>query len=165
MTQPYPPHAGHGAPQYYQQPPQPRNGFGITALVVGLIGICLGLIPLFGLGALIGGIVAVIFGLLGFSRARRGVATNRKMALSGTIAGLIAGALGIWGLVIVNNAFTDLGNSLQGAAPSVAAPAAAGGVADKADESDEASTTGAFGQKISWPDGVAVTVSEPKAYK
>jgi len=49
MTQPYLPNPGHGAPQHYQQPPQPRNGFGITALVVGLIAICFGLIPLFGL--------------------------------------------------------------------------------------------------------------------
>jgi uncharacterized membrane protein len=65
--------------------------------VVGLIAICLGLIPLFGLGAIIGGIIAVVFGLLGFARARRGVATNKKMSLIGTIAGVLAGALGIWG--------------------------------------------------------------------
>jgi hypothetical protein len=45
--------------------------------VVGLIAICLGLIPLFGLGAIIGGIVAVVFGLLRFARARRGVAANK----------------------------------------------------------------------------------------
>jgi hypothetical protein len=107
----------------------------------------------------------VTFGLLGFSRARRGVATNKKMALFGTIAGLIAGALGIWGLVIVNNAFTDLGNSLQGAAPSVAAPAAPAVGGDAADSATEESTTGAFGQKITWPDGVAAMVSELKAYK
>lgn len=164
MTQPYPPDPGQGAPQYYQQPPQPRNGFGITALVVGLIGICLGLIPILGLGAVISGIVAVVFGLLGFSRARRGVATNKKMALFGTIAGLIAGALGIWGMVIVNNAFTDLGNSLHGAAPSVAAPTASA-APSAADSAAKEPTTGAFGQNITWPDGVAVTVSVPKAYK
>jgi hypothetical protein len=163
LTLPYPPHPGYGP---LQQQPQPRNGFGITALVVGLIGICIGLIPLFGLGAIIAGIVAVIFGLLGFGRARRGVATNKKMSLTGTIAGLIAGALGIWGLVIVDNAVSDLGNSLKGAAPSVAAPAAP---ADPASGNDpagqEQSTTGEFGQKITWPDGVAVSVSKPEPYK
>jgi hypothetical protein len=162
LTQSYPPHAGFGPPQQYQ--PQPRNGFGITALVVGLIAICLGLIPLFGLGAIIGGIIAVVFGLLGFARARRGVATNRKMAMIGTIAGVLGGALGVWGLVIVNNAFTELDNTIKGAAPSAAAPAAPGAPADPG-APDQASTTGTFGQNITWPDGVAVTVSEPKAYR
>ena len=132
--------------------------------MVGLIAICLGLIPLFGLGAIIGGIVAVVFGLLGFARARRGVATNKKISLIGTSAGVLAGALGIWGLVIVNNAFTELDNAIKGAAPSAAAPAAPGAPAN-ANAPDEDSTTEAFGQNITWPDGVAVTVSEPKAYR
>ena len=162
MTQSYPPHAGYGPPQQYQL--QPRNGFGITALVVGLIAICLGFIPLFGLGAIIGGIIAVVFGLLGFARARRGVATNKKMSLIGTIAGVLAGALGIWGLVIVSNAFTELDNTIKGAAPSAAAPVAPGTPANASAPVEE-STTGAFGQKYTWPDGVAVTVSGPKAYR
>jgi hypothetical protein len=164
LTQPQPSYPSYGPPQQYQQPP--RNGFGITALVVGLIGICIGLIPLFGLGAIIAGIVALVFGLLGFGRVRRGLATNKKMSLSGTIAGLIAGALGIWGLVIVDNAVSDLGNSLKGAEPSVAAPAVAADPASGNDPaSSEQSTTGAFGQKITWPDGVAVSVSKPEPYK
>jgi hypothetical protein len=131
--------------------------------VVGLLAICLGFIPLFGLGAIMGGIIAVIFGLLGFTRARRGIATNKKMSLFGTVAGVIAGALGIWGLVIVGNAFTQLDNTIKGAAPSAAAPEAPGAPADAS--TPEESTTGAFGQNITWPDGVAVTVSEPKAYR
>jgi hypothetical protein len=161
LTQSHPPHAGYGPAEHYQ--PQPRNGFGITALVVGLLAICLGFIPLFGLGAIMGGIIAVIFGLLGFTRARRGIATNKKMSLFGTVAGVIAGALGIWGLVIVGNAFTQLDNTIKGAAPSAAAPEAPGAPADAS--TPEESTTGAFGQNITWPDGVAVTVSEPKAYR
>jgi hypothetical protein len=55
--------------QQQPPPPQPRTGFGITALVVRLIAICLGLIPLLGLGAITGGIVTVTFGLLGIGRA------------------------------------------------------------------------------------------------
>ena len=83
-----------------------------------------------------------------------------------TIAGLIAGALGIWGLVIVDNAVSDLGNKTKGAAPSVAAPAVAADPASGNDPaSSEQSTTGAFGQKITWPDGVAVSVSKPEPYK
>ena len=168
MTQQYPPPPhGYGPPPGYgppQYPPQPRNGFGITALVVGLVAICLGLVPLFGLGAIMGGIVAVIFGLLGFARTRRGLATNRIMSLAGTGAGVVAGALGVWGLVIVGNAFTELDNTLRGAAPSAAAPVGPDtAVGDTTGE--EAPTAGAFGQTYTWPDGLAVTVSEVKAYR
>jgi hypothetical protein len=163
LTQPYSPQPGYGPLQQHQPH---RNGFGITALVAGLVGICISLIPLFGLGAIIAGIIAVIFGLLGFDRARRGIATNTKMAITGTIAGLVAGALGICGLVIVDNAFSDLGNSLKGAAPSVAAPAAPAAPASGNDSGgQDQSTTGAFGQTITWPDGVAVSVSKPETYK
>lgn len=152
---PYPPQAGYWPPP--MQPQQPRNGFGITALVVGLISIPFGLIPIFGLGALVGGIIAVVFGLLGFSRARKGIASNKKMAIVGTLGGLLAGVLGITGIVIVGNSLSALSNSVTGLAPT---PAAAG----PGGASSDTSPTGAFGQQISWPNGVAVTASIPKPY-
>ena len=161
MTQAYPPPAGYGFVQQ-RSPHQPRNGFGITALVVGLIAICLGLIPLFGLGAIIGGIVAVTFGSLGIGRARRGVASNKKMSVTGVIAGVLAGALGVWGLVIVGNAFNELSSTINGARPSIGVPAGAPAAPGGTSAADPESTTGAFGQSITWPDGVAVTVLAPE---
>ncbi|MFD9301129.1 DUF4190 domain-containing protein [Streptomyces sp. NPDC060048] len=75
----YPGHAGY--PPY-----QPRsNGFGVTALVLGIIAVvsCY-------LGLLFG-VPAVIFGVLGRGKAKRGEADNGGMAL----AGIITGSVGI----------------------------------------------------------------------
>lgn len=85
---------GHGAypgqgayPGYVGYPPYaPKsNGFGVTALVLGIIAVvsCY-------LGLLFG-VPAVIFGVLGRAKAKRGEADNDGMAL----AGIITGAIGI----------------------------------------------------------------------
>ncbi|GAA3376272.1 DUF4190 domain-containing protein [Streptomyces sannanensis] len=66
----------------------PQNGFGITALVLGIVSVVL--FCLYGFQIILG-ILAVIFGVLGRNRAKRGEATNGGMAL----AGIILGALGI----------------------------------------------------------------------
>lgn len=93
-------------------PTVPRNGFGITALVLALIGLVFGLVPFTGFIALILGMLAVLFGLLGWSRTRHGVATNRKMTVIGTVLGIGAAALGVWGMVIVFGAVDKLGKDL-----------------------------------------------------
>lgn len=60
-----------------------RNGFGIAALVLGILSIvtCVG-------GVLLG-IPAVVLGVLGRKRAARGEANNGGMALAGIITGVI----------------------------------------------------------------------------
>ncbi|MFE3580394.1 DUF4190 domain-containing protein, partial [Streptomyces vinaceus] len=65
--------------------PQKSNGFGITAMVLGIIGVvtCY-------LGVLFG-VPALVFGILGRKKAQRGEADNGPMAL----AGIILGAIGI----------------------------------------------------------------------
>lgn len=74
----------------------PRNGMGIAALVLGLIGLwSLLLLPLFILSVL-----AVIFGSVGLGRVKRGTATNRGMCLAGIWLGAITLAIAI-PLVIV----------------------------------------------------------------
>lgn len=77
----YPGYPGGGYPVY---PPR-SNGFGVTALVLGIIAVvsCY-------LGLLFG-VPAVIFGVLGRGKAKRGEADNGGMAL----AGIITGAVGI----------------------------------------------------------------------
>ncbi|WP_329198733.1 MULTISPECIES: DUF4190 domain-containing protein [unclassified Streptomyces] len=77
------------APGYPGYPhAQPSNGFGIAALVLGILAIvaCPTMI-----GSVMFGITAVVFGALGRGKARRGEATNGGVAL----AGLICGAVGI----------------------------------------------------------------------
>lgn len=73
----------YGAPY---GPPAKKNGFGVTALVLGILSI-----PgnIFLLGVVLGPL-GVIFGFLGRGRAKRGEADNGGLAL----AGLICGAIG-----------------------------------------------------------------------
>ena len=135
-------------------PVPPRNGLGIAGLVLGVCGLVVGMIPLFGMGAILLGVIGLVLGLVGVTRARRRLATNTKTAVSGVVACVLAIALGITGLVIVANAFTQLDQDLSaigaGTAP-VSAPA-------------PATSAVAFGQTFTYADGLAVTVSEPAAY-
>src|SRR5689334_14314184 len=76
-----------------------RNGFATTALALGIVGVGFGLTVLFSLLATIFGALAVIFGVIGVVRARKGRATDGGMAAIGVVAGLLAVALGIAGMI------------------------------------------------------------------
>ncbi|GHH52253.1 DUF4190 domain-containing protein [Streptomyces candidus] len=85
----YPGYPGYATPGGWTGQGQPRNGFGITAMVLGIVSI-----PLFcawGVVSMVLGIMAVVFGVLGRKRAAQGEATNGGMAL----AGIITGSVGI----------------------------------------------------------------------
>ncbi|MER5868179.1 DUF4190 domain-containing protein [Streptomyces sp. NPDC002044] len=87
-------------PSPYGRPPS--NGFGITALVLGIAAVLLGLFGCF--VAFVGlplGIAAVVFGVLGRGKALRGEADNGGMAL----AGVITGAVGIVVAAVVTALF------------------------------------------------------------
>jgi hypothetical protein len=74
-------------PQYYLPTPAPaENGFGVTGLVLGIIGLVFSWIP--GLNLLLG-VLATIFGALGWTKSRKGRATNGGPALAGMIMGII----------------------------------------------------------------------------
>lgn len=97
-AQPYGAPAGQQAQAYSQGyvPPMPPSqvlpqGFAVAALVLGLIGL---LVSWFTVG--IPSILAVIFGHIGLSRANRGTASGKGMA----IAGLVLGYL-VVGLIIL----------------------------------------------------------------
>jgi hypothetical protein len=82
--------AGHDQPTRHGQPAgtgERRNGFGIAALVLGIVGV---LLFWTALGGIVLGLLAVIFGVLGFRRGRRGVATNGTMAVIGAVLGALA---------------------------------------------------------------------------
>jgi hypothetical protein len=70
----------------------PRNGYGTTALVVGIVGLVFCWVPMFGI--ILAGI-AILFGFLGRARANRGEATNGGQAVSGAVLGSIAALIGI----------------------------------------------------------------------
>jgi hypothetical protein len=91
--------AGYGAPAYGQQPGfgsphgghmPARNGFGVAALVLGILSLPAAVTVIFGI---LLGVLAIIFGALGRGRAKKGEATNGGMATAGL-------ALGIAGVVL-----------------------------------------------------------------
>jgi hypothetical protein len=85
----------------------PRNGLGIAAPILGIIGILFGLIPSFFWIAGILGVIGLIFGLVGLNRAQRGEATNGTMALWGIITSAVAMLLSVVGLLIQVGVFAD----------------------------------------------------------
>lgn len=100
------PPGGYGQPgQPYGGGPVPKRGKGmaVTALVLGVLGLLLSAtIILLPLGALLG-LIALILGLVASSKAKKGRAGGRAMAVIGWILGLlsllVAGAviaLGAW---------------------------------------------------------------------
>lgn len=83
------------APQYtYPSAPSPTPGSGlaITALVFGIAGIPLSLIPLLGFPL---GIVGVVLGVVVLAKARSNKASGRGMAIAGIVTGGIAIMLAI----------------------------------------------------------------------
>ena len=100
----------------------PRNGFGITALVLALIGLVFALIPLTGFLALVLGVLAVVFGLLGVARTRKGRATNKVMSWIGTALGALSLALGVWGMVVVFQATEQLVRDMEQIGADLRAP-------------------------------------------
>jgi hypothetical protein len=135
----------------------PRNGFGITALVLALIGLVFGLVPLTGFLALILGMLAVLFGSLGWARARRGEATNPKMTVIGAALGVGAAALGIWGMTIVFGAVDKIGKGLSGQGGA----AVTGSDRPGRPAPTEAVNQVAFGQSFTYEDGTIITVAAP----
>ncbi len=98
------PAGGFGAPTYGQQPGgfgapggfgghvAPRNGFGVAALVLGILALVTSITVV---GGVLLGIAAIVFGVLGRGRAKKGQATNGGMALAGLILGVLGLVLSI----------------------------------------------------------------------
>ncbi|MFH8403638.1 DUF4190 domain-containing protein [Streptomyces sp. NPDC018019] len=153
MHHPHAPQAPMGMPPQQAA----RNGLGVAALVLGLIGALSGLIPLlFWLAGLLG-LLALIFGLVGRGRAKRGQATNKGMATAGAVFGAIALILSVVGVVItvtaVNDAVQEVNKSLEDAE------------AKPKDGQDGASAKNyKAGATAVYSTGLNVTVSKPAPY-
>lgn len=99
----------YGAPSYGQQPGafgvpagsgNPKNGFGIAALVLGI----LSLVTSFSVvGGILLGLAAIVFGALGRGRANKGLANNGGMALTGLILGAVGLLVSIVFAVLVGS--------------------------------------------------------------
>ena len=65
------------------------KGMGVTALVLGILGVVCSFIPCFGLFAIIFGILAIIFGAVGLNQAKKG-GGSQKMPKAGLVLGIIS---------------------------------------------------------------------------
>ncbi|GAA4916376.1 DUF4352 domain-containing protein [Streptomyces coeruleoprunus] len=162
-------------PQYGAPAPAPvgpaRNGLGIAALVLGIIGTVSGFIPLFFWLAGILGLIALILGLAGRGRAKRGEATNKGVALTGALLGLAALILSVVGAVItfkaVDDAVTDIKKELNSTAPKGATGSNGKGAnaSGKPSAKAELPEVLAADDTLVYDGGLEVTVSAAKAYK
>ena len=80
-------------------PPAVKTGPATASLVLGVIAMCIGLIPILGIFALPCAVLAIIFAVVCLKRGVR-----KGFAITGLITGLAGIALAIAGLVIVSNA-------------------------------------------------------------
>ncbi|MEV6331702.1 DUF4190 domain-containing protein [Streptomyces sp. NPDC051909] len=161
-----------GIPGGPQPPfPQPRNGLGVTALVLGIVGLLSAIIWfLFWLGALLG-LLALIFGIIGTARAGKGLATNKGMAVSGIVLGVLAMIVALVWVALIATATKDVAEEIEkeqnGKGGTVTATAEPGGKsteAPSAEPTEQAPAALKFGDTFTYEDGIKVTVSKPRAH-
>jgi hypothetical protein len=89
-------------------PTGPRNGLGITALVLAIIGLmfCWSIA-----GGIILGLCAIIIGFVGRGRVKRGEATNGGVAIAGIVLGFLAIIVSLIFIPIWIGVFDDVGGT------------------------------------------------------
>lgn len=126
--------------------PVARNGMGVTALVLGIIGVLSGIpmITFWLAGPL--GVLALIFGLVGRGRVKKGQATNKGVAITGTVLGVIAILVSITGLILTLWVFNEAKNEIE--------------------EQTGNNVTGVLGADApaEYNNGIEVAVSKPSVY-
>ncbi|MFF3392525.1 DUF4190 domain-containing protein [Streptomyces sp. NPDC002669] len=146
-----------------------RNGLGIAALVLGVIGAVSGLIPLLFWLAGILGVIALILGLAGRGRAKRGEATNKGVTTFGAVLGLVSLILSVVGAVItfkaVGDAVDDIDKAISETTAS-AKPKPGGDSAGKGGKEGKKDTGEALGAGDSavYDDDLTVTVGDAASY-
>jgi hypothetical protein len=90
MTNYYPPQGQSYPAPVYNAPPS--NGMGVTALVLGIIGLLFSFLPVIGMLAWPMVILGVIFGGVGISKAN----STRGMPKGTAIAGLVCSLVGLF---------------------------------------------------------------------
>lgn len=106
----YPPQPPSPPYDWQQREPAPAAGMQTAAMVCGIVGSVIALVPILGLIGLALGLVAFVLGAIAWKR-RAG--HPRGVAAAGIILGAVAILLGIVGLVIVNNAIDDLDRDIN----------------------------------------------------
>lgn len=100
---PPPPYAGYAPP-----PAGPKNGLGIAALVLAIVGLVFCWTVA---GGVILGAVAVVLGFVGRSRVKRGEATNGGIAIAGIVLGFLAIVVSLVFIAIWIGVFEEVGGT------------------------------------------------------
>lgn len=148
------------APHPTGQAAQPRNGLGVAGFVLGLLAALFSLIPIIGVIAWPLAILGLIFGILGVLRARKGVATNKGLAIAGTVLSAIGLVICIAWVAIAGSAIDGANREMNRIEKELeqAAPPAQDG------DQSNAPKKLAFGKAHVWPGGEGVVVSAPAKY-
>nr|WSX52150.1 DUF4352 domain-containing protein [Streptomyces sp. NBC_00974] len=188
---PAPPYAGPAGPAYgapygapanlwaapggshpgHPGPPPATNGMAVAALVFGIAGILLGLVPfLFWAGALLA-LVGLGLGIAAVVRSRGG-APRGAMAVAGTVLGLLGLGASVGGYFITRSVVDKIDAKMSDDRPyeddGLVFPSSPPLPTQKPSPSPSQvpGLTSAlpFGQTFTYPSGVEVKVSEPKKY-
>lgn len=136
--------AQQSAPLPPQPPVTPKNGFGTTALVLGIIALLFAWIPFVGFIGFVLGVLAIVFGGIAVNRAHKRLASNKVMSYFGL-------ALGVLAFVISIATFGSVVNSISSTTPPPAnAPAGE-------------ATEHAFAGTATWSGGEQITVAVPNS--
>ena len=105
---PYPPPPPQPYSGFTPPPTGPRNGLGITALVLAIIGLvfCWSVA-----GGIIFGLCAIITGFVGHARVKRGEATNGGVAIAGIVLGFLAIIVSLIFIPIWIGVFDEVGGT------------------------------------------------------
>jgi hypothetical protein len=113
-------------PSRYQPQPvanaAPRNGLGIAALILGIIGVLSGFVRFYWVAGVLG-IIGLILGLIGYGRFQRSEATNGATALWGIITGAVAVVFSFVGVIFLTPGSADPSDEPSAAAGDTASPA------------------------------------------
>ncbi|WP_147269005.1 DUF4190 domain-containing protein [Sphaerisporangium album] len=110
---PYHPQQPYPFPPGQMMPPEPRNSFGLAAMVCAIIGVLCGFVPI---AFVIGGplsVIAVVLGIAGMGRVRRGVADNSRTTNIATLLGIIALLMAFNGARITFTALNEFGTTIN----------------------------------------------------
>ena len=98
-------------PSRYQPQPvaseAPRNGLGIAAVILGIIGVLSGFVRFYWVGGVLG-IIGLIVGFIGYGRFQRSEATNGATALWGIVTSAVAVVFSFVGVVFLTGGSADL---------------------------------------------------------
>lgn len=103
---PPPPQPYYGG--FQPPPPAPKNGLGISALIIAIVGL---LFCWTVAGGVVLGVLAAILGIVGYGKAKRGQATNAGIAIAGIVLGALSVIVGLVFIPIWIGVFSEVGGT------------------------------------------------------